>query len=98
MTGIDESLKPPAFEGVVPSEESIADGSYSLTDGYYAVVRKDLPQGHRATSVIKDIYKEISYDKAAKIACCSTFHFQRMFSYIAEFRFLKKNREPSPVS
>lgn len=27
---------------------------------------------------------EISYDKAAQIACCSTFHFQRMFSYIAE--------------
>ena len=27
---------------------------------------------------------EISYDKAAQIACCSTFHFQRMFSYIAD--------------
>lgn len=26
---------------------------------------------------------EISYDKAAQIACCSTHHFQRMFSYIA---------------
>ncbi|PKM74008.1 MAG: AraC family transcriptional regulator [Firmicutes bacterium HGW-Firmicutes-16] len=26
---------------------------------------------------------EISYDHAAQIACCSTFHFQRMFSYIA---------------
>lgn len=25
----------------------------------------------------------ISYDKAAEIACCSTYHFQRMFSYIA---------------
>ncbi|MDR1687748.1 MAG: AraC family transcriptional regulator [Clostridiales bacterium] len=25
----------------------------------------------------------ISYDKAAKIACCSSYHFQRMFSYIA---------------
>ncbi len=25
---------------------------------------------------------EISYDNAAKIACCSTYHFQRMFSYI----------------
>ncbi|MDW7685058.1 MAG: AraC family transcriptional regulator [Bacillota bacterium] len=25
----------------------------------------------------------ISYEKAAQIACCSTFHFQRMFSYIA---------------
>jgi AraC family transcriptional regulator len=26
---------------------------------------------------------EINYNKAAKIACCSTYHFQRMFSYIA---------------
>ena len=25
---------------------------------------------------------EISYDCAAQIACCSTYHFQRMFSYI----------------
>ena len=27
---------------------------------------------------------EISYDKAAQIACCSTFHFIRMFAYIAD--------------
>lgn len=26
---------------------------------------------------------EISYDRAAQIACCSTYHFQRMFSFIA---------------
>lgn len=26
---------------------------------------------------------EISYDEAARIACCSAFYFQRMFSYIA---------------
>ncbi|SFD25177.1 AraC family transcriptional regulator [Clostridium uliginosum] len=26
---------------------------------------------------------EIEYEKAAQIACCSTFHFQRMFSYLA---------------
>ena len=25
----------------------------------------------------------IDYEKAAKLACCSTYHFQRMFSYIA---------------
>jgi AraC family transcriptional regulator len=25
----------------------------------------------------------INYEEAARIACCSTFHFQRMFSYIA---------------
>ena len=28
---------------------------------------------------------EISYDKAAQIACCSTYYFQRMFSYVAGF-------------
>lgn len=27
---------------------------------------------------------KISYNQAAKIACCSTYHFQRMFSYIAD--------------
>lgn len=27
---------------------------------------------------------EIELDQAAQIACCSSFHFQRMFSYIAE--------------
>lgn len=26
---------------------------------------------------------EISYDKAAQIACCSTYYFQRMFLYVA---------------
>lgn len=32
----------------------------------------------------ENLDKEISYDTAAQIACCSTFHFQRMFSYIAD--------------
>ena len=31
-----------------------------------------------------NLANEISYDYAAKIACCSTYHFQRMFSYISE--------------
>ena len=26
---------------------------------------------------------EISYEEAAKIACCSTFYFQRLFTYIS---------------
>jgi AraC family transcriptional regulator len=26
---------------------------------------------------------DISYDEAARIACCSTYYFQRMFSYVA---------------
>lgn len=27
--------------------------------------------------------RDIDYDRAAQIACCSTYHFQRMFAYIA---------------
>lgn len=27
--------------------------------------------------------EEISYDELAQIACCSTYHFQRMFTYMA---------------
>lgn len=30
----------------------------------------------------ENIDKEISYDEAARIACCSTYYFQRMFSYV----------------
>ncbi|RYD04839.1 hypothetical protein N752_13005 [Desulforamulus aquiferis] len=52
ITGIDSKLKLLAFEGVVPTEEAIADGSYSLTDAYYAVVRRDLPKDHSARSII----------------------------------------------
>ena len=26
--------------------------------------------------------KEISNDEAARIACCSTYYFQRMFTYV----------------
>ncbi len=31
----------------------------------------------------ENIDKEISYEEAAHIACCSTYYFQRMFSYVA---------------
>lgn len=27
--------------------------------------------------------EEIHYEEAARIACCSTYHFQRMFAYMA---------------
>lgn len=30
----------------------------------------------------ENLTDEISFDKAAKIVCCSTYHFQRMFSFI----------------
>ncbi|MDF2889365.1 MAG: AraC family transcriptional regulator, partial [Lacrimispora sp.] len=29
-----------------------------------------------------NLTNDISYDKLAQIACCSTYHFQRMFSFI----------------
>lgn len=31
----------------------------------------------------ENLDKEISYEEAARIACCSTYYFQRMFSYVA---------------
>lgn len=31
----------------------------------------------------RNLEGEISYEEAAKIACCSTYYFQRMFSYVA---------------
>ncbi|MFA0814814.1 MAG: effector binding domain-containing protein [Anaerofustis sp.] len=31
----------------------------------------------------KNLAGEISYEEAAKIACCSTYYFQRVFSYVA---------------
>lgn len=30
-----------------------------------------------------NLTSKISYDRAAQIACCSTYHFQRMFSFIS---------------
>lgn len=40
---------------------------------------------NKAVDYIEDnLEQEIDYAAAAQIACCSTFHFQRMFSYIAD--------------
>lgn len=38
---------------------------------------------HAVDYIELNLADEISYDKAAKIACCSTYHFQRMFSFIS---------------
>ena len=39
---------------------------------------------NQSISYIEDnLSGEIDFEQAAKIACCSSFHFQRMFSYIA---------------
>lgn len=52
ITGIDNNLKMLAFEGIAPTEENMANGLYPLTDGYYAVVRSDLPKKHNARRII----------------------------------------------
>lgn len=39
---------------------------------------------NKAVNYIEEnISREIEYEHLAKIACCSTYHFQRMFSYMA---------------
>jgi AraC family transcriptional regulator len=30
------------------------------------------------------LYDDIDYEQVAKVACCSTYHFQRMFAYMAD--------------
>lgn len=51
-TGIGDHLKILSYEGVPATEESIIDESYPLSDGYYAVVRSDLPADHAARQLI----------------------------------------------
>lgn len=44
-----------------------------------------LKQLAKAIEYIEDnLTNDISYEEAAKIACCSTYYFQRMFSYVAD--------------
>ena len=39
---------------------------------------------NKAISYLEEhIKEETDYEQAAKIACCSTYHFQRMFTYMA---------------
>lgn len=38
----------------------------------------------KAIDYIEDnLDREISYDEAARIACCSPYYFQRVFSYVS---------------
>ena len=39
--------------------------------------------GKAVEYIENNLDNEISYDEAAEIACCSTFYFRRMFSYVA---------------
>lgn len=43
MTGVGESLKILAYEGVKPDIETIGSGYYPLSDGYFLVFRSDEP-------------------------------------------------------
>ncbi len=52
FTGIGDYLKILSFDGVFPTAKNIADGHYPLVNGYYAVVRSDLPSDHSARSII----------------------------------------------
>lgn len=39
---------------------------------------------NKAINYIEEhITEEIDYDQTAAVACCSTYHFQRMFAYMA---------------
>jgi len=58
MTGVGDNLKILNYEGITPDRESIAGGSYPLADGYYAVVRSDLPEEHSARAVISWLKSE----------------------------------------
>lgn len=40
---------------------------------------------NEAISYIEDhITEDIAYSEVAKVACCSAYHFQRMFSFITD--------------
>lgn len=47
------SIKTLAFNGVAPTAETILAKEYPLAINYYAVMRKDLPEGHPARKIAK---------------------------------------------
>lgn len=51
--GIKKELKILNYEGIEANEENISNGKYPLTDGYYAVVRKDLAKDHSARKILE---------------------------------------------
>ncbi|MCI8465475.1 MAG: phosphate ABC transporter permease [Lachnospiraceae bacterium] len=52
ITGIGEHLKILSFDSVKPTLETIGNGSYPLSDAYYAVVRSDLPKENTAWTIL----------------------------------------------
>ena len=51
-------LKYLAYEGVLPTAESIVSGTYPLSDGYYAVLRADTPADHPARRILQYLQSE----------------------------------------
>ena len=49
---IDSRVRVLAVDGILPSVQSIADGSYPLATAYYAVFSKDLPTDHPARTLV----------------------------------------------
>ncbi len=48
LLGAVDDLKLLTVDGVMPSEESLSDGSYPLTTNYFAVIREDEPEDSSA--------------------------------------------------
>lgn len=67
VTGIDERLKILSYEGIAPTEENMANGSYPLTDGYYAVIRSDLPKDHSARNIIQWLNSSVGKEAIRKV-------------------------------
>ncbi len=64
------------------SEENLRLFLYAYTQGGQSM--EWLEKLGAAIEYIEDnLDKEISYDEAARIACCSTYYFQRIFSYVS---------------
>jgi len=53
-------LKYLSVDGVQPTNETIADGTYPLTTAYYAVVREDLPADHAARRIIDYLKSDLA--------------------------------------
>ncbi|MBP3447610.1 MAG: substrate-binding domain-containing protein [Clostridia bacterium] len=53
-----ENLKLLAIDGVYPTDETIADGSYPLSNNTYIVLRKETPEGHPARKMAEFMLSE----------------------------------------
>ena len=61
----DPNSKMISVDGVYPSNETIADGSYPLSDGYYAIYRKGLSEDDPVTLLMSWLLSEEGQKSAA---------------------------------